>query len=285
MKFSFKSLFKKPLKSDIFKRLTKLKEDLQNSENAVVARERFEREFINVSTQLLHDRNGSKSYSFIKQFSDEFDEFSYEFMAQAEIVLANGDSGIIGDLYRSFPWTDSRFYFKAKTSEQVGGIWSTYAIVDGLLIKDKNVFQKDYPLISKYVLENGNDYECKIVAEVSKGDILSKLEDKFLTLNNNVFDIKDFALHKRVNEEKFLSKLIEIGDVKNAAEVIDKKHDVILKKSKESVDKAKTFIELCIQCGKEDLAKEIESNLKSVKISKKTKLNQEKKEDAIEIVS
>ena len=88
-------------------------------------------------------------------------------MAQAEIVLANGHSGIIGDLYRSFAWTDSRFYFKAKTGEQVGGIWSTYAIVDGLLIKDKNVFQKDYPLISKYVLENGNDYECKIVNYLS----------------------------------------------------------------------------------------------------------------------
>lgn len=285
MKFNLKSLFRKPLKSNIFAKLSKLKDEMKASGTSTILRSKFDREFIEVSTVLLHERNASKSYVFIKQFADEFDEFPYEFLTHAEIVLTNGDSGIIGDLYRSFPWTDSRFYFKAKQSEQVGGIWSTFSTIDGLLIKNKDVFDKDYPVIRKYVLENGSDYECKTLAKVCDKKTLSVLEDRFLKHNNNVFEIRDFALQKGVNEEKFLSKLIEFGDIEDAVKVLDSKSDDILKKAKKSVDKAKTFIELCKQCGKEDLAREIKSNLKSVKISKKSELSQQKREEDREIIS
>lgn len=276
---------RKRLNSRIFKRLFKLKDMLQDAKNPAVIRARYEHEFIDVSTKLLRQRDAFKSYIFLKLFSEDNKEFFSEHIIQAEVVLNLGDSGIIGDLYRSFPWTDSRFYFKAKTLEPAEGMLTTYSIIDGLLIKNKDVFQKDYPAICKYVIENGSDYECKTLAKVSEGETLSKLEDRFLQLNNNVFDIKDFALQKGVNEEKFLSKLIELGDIEDAVKVLRNKSDVILEKAKNNINTARIFVDICAKCGQKDLLKQLESNFVSKKISQKSKLSHNSKEEDKEFVS
>lgn len=267
MKFRFKSMFGKALKRDNFYKLIKLREAIKTAYDPKVARAKFEKEFIETSTKLLHKKNPSESYAFIKQFIAEYDKFSDEFKSQAEIVFQKGDTGIIGDLYRSLSWTDSRYFIKAKTGNQVGGIWSTYSIIDGIFKKDKEIFEKDYDVITQYVLEKGNDHECYALAKVSNGEILSKLEDMFLKLNNNVFDIKDFGLLNGTNEEKFISQLLEYGDVKGATEVLDTKLNTIFEKIKKDPSKADMYIDLCKKCGRDGFIKVISDIQKTSSMS------------------
>lgn len=271
--FRLKNKCKKSLKADIFPKLTKLKWAIKTSKNPKAARANFEREFIATCTKLVRKENASESYVFINQFIDEYKTFSFELKIQAEIVLKKGNMSIIGDLYRTMPWTDARYFFKAKKGEQIGEIGSTYSIIDGLLKKNKKIFEKDYAVIAKYVLENGNDHECYVVAKVSNGEILFKLEDRFLKLNNNVFDIKDFALLNNINEEKFISKLLEYDAIKDANKVLEKKINIILGKVEKNKHLAEMYIDFCIKCGRQDLIKSIKNVQKTEKILKKSKLD------------
>ena len=114
--------------------------------------------------------------------------------------------------------------------------------------------------------------ECFVLAKVSKGETLSKLEDKFLKLNNNIFEIKDFALLNNVNDEKFIAKLLEYDDKAGAKEVLEKHKATILEKVGKNKDLAEMYIDFCQKCGETDYIDAIKDVQKTAKISKKSKL-------------
>ena len=271
-KIRLKEIFRKPLKLEVFQELTKLRDKIETAQDKQVAREKFEKAFLHTAKKLIKKQEISRCYVFIKTFDDEYPKFKDELNEMAEFVLQNGDTGIIGDLYRTMPWTDSRYFIKAKTGKQVDGIMGTANIADGILVKDAETFKKDYNVVLDYVLEHGNDYECYALAKVSNGEVLSKLEDKFLKLNNNVFDIMDFALLNNVNDEKFIAKLLEYEDVQGANEVLEKKINSILGKVEKDKDLAEMYIDFCRKCGREDYIDVIKDVQRLAKISKKSKL-------------
>ena len=275
VKFSIKKLFRKPLKLDTFSKLSKLKYEINEAKDPKIAREKFENEFMNTYERLLKEENPNSIYVFIKQFIDQKQEFEEEFKNLSEVVLKKGDSGIVGDLYRCLPWTDSRFFIKAKTGEQIGGIWSTYSTIDGLKKKEKEVFDKDYNVLLDYVLENGNMHECRVMAKYSDGEVLSKLEDKFLEKCNNVYDICEFAYQKNANEEKFIKKLLGFKDLIGVKAILKEKKDVILEKTKNNPEKAEKYIEYCEVCKDSDID-ELKAKLGDSVKKSKLKENQAK---------
>lgn len=239
----------------------KLKKILKLKANYNKNAEKLQNNFVDsvkkINKELLQEQNPSKSYLFVVNFGKHRALLKNELDQQAKIVYESASADLVGNLYSLFDWIPVDFYFKAKQDTENQGYWGTSFIIDGLFKRGYQTFLEDYKQIVPFVCQYGNEYECYNLAKVSHGRILSNLENRFLKICNNCFEILNFSYLKNVDKNKFLKRMLDIGFVDGAQDLIDSAGKIILEQSKRDKKHAEESIKLCMRSGRSKFAFEI----------------------------